>query len=119
MSHDERPGTPPDGLPRRDFFRQGLRNILQSVAKAVGDRLERIQIPPEVFSETDTGPGGARHHDLDLAGRILRPPGALKEELFLDRCARSGECVKVCPVQAIKVHSSEDARLAGLPYIDP
>ena len=33
----------------------------------------------------------------------LRPPGALDEKDFLSSCIKCGQCVQVCPVQAIKV----------------
>ena len=33
--------------------------------------------------------------------RLIRPPGALAEEDFLARCIRCGECMKVCPTNAI------------------
>ena len=33
--------------------------------------------------------------------RLLRPPGTLDEEYFLDRCIRCGECMKVCPNNAL------------------
>ncbi|MGA8341509.1 MAG: 4Fe-4S binding protein [Candidatus Sulfotelmatobacter sp.] len=33
--------------------------------------------------------------------RLLRPPGALDEEFFLSRCIRCGECMKVCPNNAL------------------
>jgi polyferredoxin len=33
--------------------------------------------------------------------RLLRPPGALDEEYFLSRCIRCGECMKVCPNNAL------------------
>jgi polyferredoxin len=28
--------------------------------------------------------------------KLIRPPGALKEDEFLDRCIRCGECVRIC-----------------------
>jgi len=31
------------------------------------------------------------------ARKLLRPPGSVSEELFLDLCVRCGECFKVCP----------------------
>jgi ferredoxin len=34
--------------------------------------------------------------------RLIRPPGALQEEEFLARCIRCGECMKVCPTNAIQ-----------------
>ena len=33
--------------------------------------------------------------------RLLRPPGALDEKAFLDRCIRCGQCMKVCPNNAL------------------
>lgn len=33
--------------------------------------------------------------------RLIRPPGALDEKSFLARCIRCGECMKVCPTNAL------------------
>jgi len=33
---------------------------------------------------------------------LLRPPGALPEDEFLARCIRCGECMKVCPTNALQ-----------------
>ena len=33
--------------------------------------------------------------------RLVRPPGALDETHFLERCIRCGECMKVCPNNAL------------------
>lgn len=46
-------------------------------------------------------------------GRLLRPPGALDEEYFLSRCTRCGECMKVCPNNALHPALTE-AGLEGL-----
>jgi MauM/NapG family ferredoxin protein len=35
------------------------------------------------------------------APELIRPPGALPEQAFLDRCVRCGECLKVCPLNAL------------------
>ena len=45
--------------------------------------------------------------------RLLRPPGALDEEHFLVRCIRCGECMKVCPNNALHPTLTE-AGLEGL-----
>ncbi|MCP4649881.1 MAG: 4Fe-4S binding protein [PVC group bacterium] len=34
--------------------------------------------------------------------RIIRPPAALKEEEFLNRCVRCGNCMKVCPTNGLQ-----------------
>jgi MauM/NapG family ferredoxin protein len=38
----------------------------------------------------------------DLNPAFLRPPGALAEDEFLSKCIRCGECMKVCPTNAIQ-----------------
>jgi ferredoxin-type protein NapG len=52
-----------------------------------------------------------------LRGR-LRPPGALAEEAFLGACIKCGQCVQVCPVQAIALADATDGLGVGAPYID-
>jgi len=42
-----------------------------------------------------TGLAAERHE------RLIRPPGALDENAFLARCIRCGECMKVCPNNAL------------------
>ena len=34
--------------------------------------------------------------------RVIRPPGSIKESDFLRRCVKCGECMKVCPTNAIQ-----------------
>jgi ferredoxin-type protein NapG len=48
----------------------------------------------------------------------LRPPGALDEKDFLASCIKCGQCVQVCPVQAIKLADLVDGVGVGTPYID-
>ncbi len=33
---------------------------------------------------------------------VIRPPGALTEEAFLDRCIKCGQCMRVCPTNVIQ-----------------
>lgn len=51
--------------------------------------------------------------------RRLRPPGALDEKDFLASCIKCGQCVQVCPVQAIKLADLVDGFGVGVPYIEP
>ena len=34
--------------------------------------------------------------------KLIRPPGALPEKQFLEKCVKCGECMKVCPTNAIQ-----------------
>jgi ferredoxin-type protein NapG len=34
---------------------------------------------------------------------LLRPPGALDEDIFLASCIKCGQCLQVCPPQVIKL----------------
>jgi len=45
--------------------------------------------------------------------RLIRPPGALDENRFLERCIRCGECMKVCPNDALHPSLAE-AGLEGI-----
>lgn len=48
----------------------------------------------------------------------IRPPGAIPEQKFLAACIKCGQCVQVCPVQAIKLADVDDGFGLGVPYID-
>ncbi|MDR3054647.1 MAG: 4Fe-4S dicluster domain-containing protein [Zoogloeaceae bacterium] len=55
-----------------------------------------------------------------LRGRFtrLRPPGALNEADFLAACIKCGQCLQVCPVNAIKLGDIDEGFGIGVPYID-
>ncbi len=44
-----------------------------------------------------SGPG----HHTPTGAMLIRPPGSLDEAHFLDRCVRCGDCMKVCPTNAL------------------
>ena len=48
----------------------------------------------------------------------LRPPGARDEEAFLGACIKCGQCVQVCPVNAITFADLNEGFGSGVPYID-
>jgi len=50
---------------------------------------------------------------------LIRPPGALAESVYVDRCIRCGACLKVCPSNVLQF-TWEEAGLEGIwtPYMD-
>ncbi len=66
-------------------FRFTRKNILRSFFAII------IAIP--IFKRK---PGYTKDHS-----RLIRPPGALKEQEFINTCVRCGQCMKVCPTNAI------------------
>jgi polyferredoxin len=39
--------------------------------------------------------------DVNYGSKVIRPPGAVEERAFLERCIRCAECMKVCPNNAL------------------
>jgi ferredoxin len=54
----------------------------------------------------------AEFHD-NFNDRLIRPPGSVAEEHFLERCIKCGECMKVCPNNALHP-STFEAGLEGV-----
>ena len=112
---------------RRGFFREGFRQFFRPLADAVADtvqeRLDRVGLPREEDWSDVPGGGGPPPYvptaEPPADGTVLRPPGALEEHDFLDRCLSSGHCVNACPVSAIKMGRSDDPREDEKPFIDP
>jgi len=48
----------------------------------------------------------------------IRPPGAVEEKDFLASCIKCGQCVQVCPVEAIFLADVFDGQGLGVPYIN-
>ena len=49
----------------------------------------------------------------------LRPPGAVAEEQFLAMCIKCGQCLQVCPYDAIKLEDIDGKAGVGTAYIAP
>jgi ferredoxin-type protein NapG len=115
---------------RRGFFAEGLRNILRPIADLVEKRMEAMEVEGWVASDSGSAglePGryGSPPYPSpwdsggpDSSRTLLRPPGALPEEEFLRRCTSCGECVKACPVSAIRLVSSPDPLQDRKPAIE-
>lgn len=110
MSGDDQP------LDRRQFFRRGLKELLKPIARS----LEPVEKAIQEFENVGQKAGitsGTSKRSVPLPV-WLRPPGALPEKDFLKTCSRCGECVKVCPAEAIRIDSSGN-EANGAPYINP
>jgi len=61
-----------------------------------------------------------RTTDRDPNPWLIRPPGSLAEEDFLDRCIRCGECMKICPTNGLHPALFEaDLEGVGTPKLVP
>lgn len=89
MNHADLPDS------RRRFFREAM----QRAVKPLAEYLERRS--PELRQ---------RH--------LLRPPGAIDESRFENVCLRCGECVEVCPANAIIPAGENDGVSPGTPIIN-
>jgi polyferredoxin len=50
---------------------------------------------------------------VNTYSKLIRPPGAVEESKFIDRCIRCGQCMRVCPNNALHPTFSESG-LEGL-----
>jgi MauM/NapG family ferredoxin protein len=78
---------------RRGFFREALGRLAREVA--------------------------ARTEQRVAPRRWFRPPGAADEIAFVASCTRCGDCIPVCPVNAIIKAPPSAGLAAGTPMIDP
>ncbi|HEY0008704.1 MAG TPA: 4Fe-4S dicluster domain-containing protein [Tepidisphaeraceae bacterium] len=99
-------------IQRRQFFRRGLGELLKPLASAL-EPIERTLAP--VDPAHPRRKADANSLPLKL---WLRAPGALAEKKFIETCSRCGDCVSVCPAEAIKLDRTGELG-AGAPYIDP
>lgn len=65
--------------------------------------------------------GGAATYLLLKAGSgygwMLRPPGAVAEDVFLQKCLRCGRCAHVCPYDSVQMGRLTDGLAIGTPVI--
>ena len=65
-------------LSKRNFFKNSIMKIFDDVKESVD------QANIEILNDDDFK-------------KILRPPGALPEKEFFEKCTKCDECIAVCP----------------------
>jgi polyferredoxin len=82
-----------------------LEGVLLQRRKALASLAAGVALLPALRASTTSA--------AERDSRLIRPPGSLDESNFLARCLRCGECMKVCPNNALQPAWSE-AGLEGL-----
>jgi len=57
--------------------------------------------------------------DFRSSQQRLRPPGAVEEDKYLSMCIKCGQCLQVCPYDAIKLEDIDGKAGVGTAYIEP
>ncbi len=86
---------------RKQFFRLGLAALADKIAQ-----LSPLAMLKDACPDSSAKP-------------VLRPPGAIAETAFLQKCTRCEACVKACPHWAIGMAREEYGDAMGTPIIDP
>ena len=74
--------------PRQERLNLGRRALLTTAAAGAGTAsLARV---------------GATESHHSFSPTLVRPPGSTAEDEFLARCVRCGECIRVCPTNALQ-----------------
>ena len=81
-------------LGRRNFIRQSV----VSLGVTVQEYMKSREVTPK---PTPMAPVNERTD-------WLRPPGAVAEDDFLERCTKCGDCLEVCPYEAIVHHPKDE-----------
>jgi ferredoxin-type protein NapG len=101
---------------RRRFFREGLREMLKPLSRAVEPMQRAIEQFESVSSESAKRPVRV---DDPLPGVWVRPPGAVHpDKSFRDTCSRCRKCIEVCPADCIQIDPT-GRRGNGAPFIHP
>lgn len=117
-------------IDRRRFFRAGLAELFKPLSKAIrpleaiAHEIGKLEEPappayvPEIRRPQNTVAQTAYVEPSPPASEHwVRPPGARDEQEFLDTCSRCGECVRACPVNAIRLDAN-GVQGKGAPYIE-
>src|SRR5271157_759793 len=94
---------------------QGLQFKFFAAQESLGTSLQRRKVLTGLVAGAAVVPllRSTSGFAVQRNARLLRPPGALDEDYFLARCIRCGECMKVCPTNALHP-ALDEAGLEGL-----
>jgi len=81
------------------FRRQGRRSQVTAHEKEKSGLSRRDFLFLIVSSIFITGAGWGKR---TVKRKVIRPPGALEEDMFTSRCIRCGNCMKVCPTNGLQ-----------------
>jgi ferredoxin len=100
-------------MSRRNFLRG---RILGGLADAAAERIAAASEGLTGVSPSCPAPENTRY---GKSFPILRPPGAIQENAFLEGCTRCDACIRACPHDAIVQAPARFRLAAGTPMIDP
>ena len=112
----------PDKLSRRDFLRgkilgrfvdvstRGLQSKGEQIAKVAA----QYAAPAHAIEPAQETPRQQRTRTFP----VIRPPGAVDEVIFLEKCTRCGDCITACPHDAITLAPASFRNAAGSPMIN-
>jgi MauM/NapG family ferredoxin protein len=76
-----------------------LPNMLKTEKNDI--RLTRKHFLTGIFSSILLMPIFKFNNDKSMFTKIIRPPGALPEKEFLEKCLKCGQCMKACPTNGL------------------
>lgn len=85
----------PKDLSSQSSSNQGRRQFIKQSVVSLGVTVQEFIKHRDAPREKEKSAPCVRHD-------WLRPPGAVEEKLFLDRCTRCGDCLDACPHDAIR-----------------
>lgn len=106
-----------DTISRRQFLLGRVRRARPSGTDRV-DTPQRVVHYPQGRADLPSGSRALRRNRR-RGMPLFRPPGAVEEHAFLDRCTRCGDCLSACPPKILLPAPERFGDAAGTPVFDP